>query len=213
MINMPPTVHRMLVLWSKWGLSGNCTMLLGVYLLFAPHAVFHLWCVCVCVCVSSTCLAVMLLFLLVFNWLVTVTMVAVLWKSSLPTTSEMPPQAYLNVIFACCLHINGRPVCHLVCVFHGLIFYACLCRVVFWVACWRQRCFCSCAAVVAVAAESSCALDFGVWKLLIIFAWILLHVLCLFYACVFTACVPLCVERPNHFPFNTIWSTHLQKQP
>lgn len=104
-------------------------MLLGVYLLVALHAVFHLWVrVCVRACVSSACLAVMLLCLLAFNWLVTVTTVTVLWKSSLPTTSEMPP-AHLNVIFACCLHINCRfarqpfehrlvSLAHVLCMFH-----------------------------------------------------------------------------------------------
>lgn len=65
-------------------------------------------CACVCLCVhgvfgsdASLCQR--------FNWLIMVTMVTVLWKSSLPTTTEMPP-AHLNVIFACCLHINRRLV-------------------------------------------------------------------------------------------------------
>lgn len=97
-------------------------MLLGVYLLVAIHLSVHA-CVFACLCVfpaygSDAPLSV--------NWLAVVTMATVLWKSSLPAAPETPP-VRLNVIFACCLHINWRcarsPLSNAW--FYWLMFYAC----------------------------------------------------------------------------------------
>lgn len=175
---------------------------LSIYLLFALHAVFHpLLClcppwVCVCLCVLHEFGTDASLSLLAFNLLVTVTMVTVLWKSSLPTTSEMPP-AHLNIIFACCLNIN----CCLVrqpfeyCLCYWLMFYGCFvpCRTLSCML--TPKVFLYFVALVDVASTrlkvvgifcfSWCWLAW-VWNLSIlliysfIFAWLLFRILCLY---------------------------------
>lgn len=102
-------------------------MLLGVHLLFALHAIFHLWCVCG-VFILHVFGSDVSLSIVCFNWLIT--MVTVLWKSSVPTTLEMP-SAHLNVIFACCLHFSCPSVCQSFeyCLFDWIMFSACLCCV------------------------------------------------------------------------------------
>lgn len=166
--------------------------------------------VCACVCVCQHCVWQWCFSLSAFNWLIMVTMVTVLWKSSLPTTTEMPP-AHLNVIFGCCLHLNRRLASQL---FVQCLFYWLFCSVVLWLARWHQWYICSCAAILAVACTPlkvavvmfRVAWCWFAWVCKICFAWTSLHVI--LYYIYTSASIAMCtnVQQLNHFPFSTILS-------
>lgn len=186
-------------------------MLLGVYLLFALHAVFHLWCTCVCLCVlhvfgsdASRSVNVKLARHGHHGNGIVETIIANHFGNA-----TLSSECHL-----CMLFTYQLPFC-LPAIWVLLVLSAhvlCMFVLWLWVAWWHQRYFRSRAAVVAVVCillevvvvifcVSWCGLAW-VWKLLIFFAWIYSHTLC-FIHLQLLLCVPLCVEQLNHFPFST----------
>lgn len=156
-------------------------MIWGVNLrFFVLHAPFHLWHVCVrmyvCSCVCQHCVWQWWFSLSALNWLIMVTAVTVLWKSSSPTTTEMPP-AHLNVIVACCLHLSRRLA--------RQFFVQCLS---YWLTCFAVSCFEGHIDTSGVFVAVACMLKLAVvmlrvtwgwfaWVYKISFAWTLLHII------------------------------------